>query len=233
MNVISLFAGAGGFDLGFKNAGFIIIWANERDRDLWKTYRYNHSKTIIDKRDITHILAHEIPNCDGIIGGPPCQSWSQAGAAKGIQDKRGQLIYEFIRIVKEKQPSFFVMENVSGLLHRKHKTAFINICSTFNKIGYTLSVKMLNAADYGIPQDRKTVFFVSFRKDLGIRYQFPPPFPSKVTLHQAIKDLQPNVLPGKANNYSNKEQSVIPNHGYMTGDFSSRYLSRNRVRTWN
>ena len=233
MNVISLFAGVGGFDLGFKNAGFTIIWANEREKDIWKTYRYNHPKTILDKRDITYIPAHEIPNCDGIIGGPPCQSWSQAGLTKGIQDIRGQLIYEFIRIVKEKQPRFFVMENVSGLLHKKHKTTFINICSTFNQIGYTLNVKMLNAADYGIPQDRKRVFFIGFRKDLGIRYQFPTPFPFKITLHQAIKDLQTNVLPGKANNYSNKERCVIPNHEYMTGDFSSRYLSRNRVRTWN
>ncbi|WP_076784554.1 DNA (cytosine-5-)-methyltransferase [Aureispira sp. CCB-QB1] len=102
-----------------------------------------------------------------------------------------------------------------------------------NDIGYILSVKMLNAADYGIPQDRKRVFFVGFRKDLGIRYQFPKPFPFKVTLHQTIKDLQTNVLSEKANNYSNKEQCAIPYHEYMTGDFSSRYLSRNRVRTWN
>lgn len=125
------------------------------------------------------------------------------------------------------------MENVSGLLQIKHKTAFTNICSTFNQIGYTLNVKMLNAADYGIPQDRKRVFFVGLQKDLGIKYQFPKPMVPKVTLHQVIKDIQADVLPAKTNNRSNKEQCIVSNHEYMTGDFSSRYLSRNRVRTWN
>ncbi|BDS15700.1 DNA cytosine methyltransferase [Aureispira anguillae] len=233
MNVVSLFAGAGGFDLGFKKAGFTLIWANERDKDIWNTYRYNHPNAFLDTRSIVDIPSNEIPNCHGIIGGPPCQSWSHAGSAKGIQDKRGQLIYEFIRIVKGKQPRFFVMENVSGLLQIKHKTAFTNICSTFNQIGYTLNVKMLNAADYGIPQDRKRVFFVGLRKDLGIKYQFPKPMVPKVTLHQVIKDIQADVLPAKTNNRSNKEQCIVSNHEYMTGDFSSRYLSRNRVRTWN
>ena len=101
MKIVSLFAGAGGLDLGFERAGFDIVWANEYDKDIWKTYEKNHSNTILDKRSITDIPTTDIPECDGIIGGPPCQSWSEAGALRGINDKRGQLLlilYVFYRI---------------------------------------------------------------------------------------------------------------------------------------
>ena len=92
MNVISLFSGAGGLDLGFEKAGFNIEWANEFDKDIWETYEKNH-KNFLDKRDIRKIPLDEIPDCDGIIGGPPCQSWSEAGACKGINDDRGKLFF--------------------------------------------------------------------------------------------------------------------------------------------
>lgn len=79
MNIISLFSGCGGLDLGFEKAGFNVIWANEFDKSIWDTYEINHKETYLDKRSITDISADEIPNCDGIIGGPPCQSWSVGG----------------------------------------------------------------------------------------------------------------------------------------------------------
>jgi DNA (cytosine-5)-methyltransferase 1 len=91
MNVVSFFAGAGGLDLGFQKAGFNVIWANEYDKEIWETYEKNHPHSILDRRSIVDIPAAEVPECDGIIGGPPCQSWSEAGAARGIKDKRGQL----------------------------------------------------------------------------------------------------------------------------------------------
>lgn len=91
MDIVSLFAGAGGLDLGFENAGFNVVWANEYDSDIWETYKKNHKNTILDKRSIIKVYEDEIPECDGLIGGPPCQSWSEAGAMKGIDDKRGQL----------------------------------------------------------------------------------------------------------------------------------------------
>jgi DNA (cytosine-5)-methyltransferase 1 len=105
----------------------------------------------------------DIPDCDGIIGGPPCQSWSEAGALRGIEDARGKLFYEFIRILRDKQPKFFVAENVSGMLADMHREAVKNIVKHFEEAGYTVSMQLLNAADYDVPQDRKRVFYVGFR----------------------------------------------------------------------
>lgn len=103
MKIVSFFAGAGGLDLGFKKAGFDVIWANEYDKEIWETYEKNHKNTVLDKRSIVDIPSDEVPDCDGIIGGPPCQSWSEAGSKRGIADKRGQLFYEFMRILVDKK----------------------------------------------------------------------------------------------------------------------------------
>ena len=92
--IVSLFSGAGGLDLGFKKAGFNVAWANEYDSSIWKTYQFNHKNTFLDTRSITQIPAHEVPDCLGIIGGPPCQSWSEAGAGRGIDDARGRLFFD-------------------------------------------------------------------------------------------------------------------------------------------
>ena len=98
MKVVSFFAGAGGLDLGFDQAGFDVIWANEYDKDIWATYEKNHKSTVLDRRSLIDIDADEVPDCDGIIGGPPCQSWSEPGALRGIKDKRGQLFYDVNRL---------------------------------------------------------------------------------------------------------------------------------------
>ena len=134
MNIVSFFTGAGGLDLGFKKAGFNIVWANEYDKDIWKTFEANFPNTVLDKRSIVKVLSDEVPDCDGIIGGPPCQSWSEAGALRGINDHRGQLFYEFIRILKDKQPKFFLAENVSGMLAKRHSEALVNIQKLFEDI---------------------------------------------------------------------------------------------------
>ena len=235
MKIISLFAGAGGLDLGFRRAGFDIIWANEYDKDIWKTYERNHINTPLDKRNILNIKSSEIPECDGIIGGPPCQSWSEAGNLKGIEDKRGQLFFEFIRVLSDKQPKFFLAENVPGMLLPVHHTALNNIKNMFFECGYDLSFDLLNAADYNIPQDRKRIFFVGYRKDLNMDFIFPKPFKinKKITLRQAIGDLQHNVIAARKSNLTNGNQCLIPNHEYMTGDFSPMFMSRNRVRSWD
>ncbi|HEJ9487483.1 TPA: DNA cytosine methyltransferase [Proteus mirabilis] len=230
--IVSLFSGAGGLDLGFKKAGFDIVFANEFDKDIWATYQYNHPETYLDKRSITLIDENEIPECDGIIGGPPCQSWSEAGSKKGINDKRGQLFFDFIRILQAKQPLFFLAENVSGMLAPRHKDALHEIKNTFENAGYNLHFKLLNAADYGIAQDRKRVIFIGFRKDLNIDYSFPLPSPNKFVLRDIIKDLNDNAVPALNKSKPNPDVK-IPNHEYMTGSFSSMYMSRNRVRTWS
>lgn len=232
MNIISLFSGAGGLDLGFQKAGFNILWANEYDKTIWETYEKNH-QTPLDKRDIRNIPSRDIPDCDGIIGGPPCQSWSEAGAGRGIDDSRGKLFYEFIRILKDKRPKFFVAENVSGMLADLHKEAVKNILSHFEEAGYNVTVNLVNAANYDVPQDRKRVFYIGFRKDLNINYKFPEPLNYKITLREAIWDLKDTAIKAQDKNKTNGEECIIPNHEYMNGGFSTIYMSRNRVRSWD
>lgn len=235
MKIVSFFAGAGGLDLGFQKADFNVIWANEYDKEIWETYEKNHPHTKLDKRSIVDIPSDEVPECDGIIGGPPCQSWSEAGAARGIEDKRGQLFYDFIRILSAKQPKFFLAENVSGMLISKHNEALEGIKELFRNagIGYELSFEMLNACDYNVPQDRKRIFFIGIRKDLGFKFEFPKLKFPKQTLADIISDLKDNALPAQKFNKTNGDKCKTHNHEYMTGDFSTIYMSRNRVRCWD
>ena len=107
MKIVSLFSGCGGLDLGFEKSGFKVVWANEYDSSIWQTFLANFSGTVLDKRSIVDIPSNEIPEADGIIGGPPCQSWSEAGAGRGLDDKRGQVFFEYIRVLKDKKPLFF------------------------------------------------------------------------------------------------------------------------------
>ncbi len=231
MNVVSLFSGAGGLDLGFEQAGFNIVYANEYDNTIWATYEKNHSVPL-DKRDIRKIKSEEIPDCDGIIGGPPCQSWSEAGSLKGIDDARGMLFYDYIRILKDKQPLFFLAENVVGMLSKRHETAVENIKKMFRECGYNLTVTLVNVSDYGIPQDRKRVFYIGFRNDLGVMFKFPQASYIYRTLKEAIYDLKDNAVPALDKNYANPAVKVL-NHEYFTGSYSTIFMSRNRVRQWD
>jgi DNA (cytosine-5)-methyltransferase 1 len=233
MKVISLFTGAGGLDLGFKKAGFNIIWANEFDSTIWETFEKNFQETPLDKRSIVDVPTFEVPFADGIIGGPPCQSWSEAGAGRGINDKRGQLFFEYIRLLKDKQPAFFLAENVSGILAVRHSEAFNDILRQFEDVGYNVSYKLLNANDYGVPEDRLRVIIVGYhKKKVGFSFEFPDPLPYKPTLRDAIFDLK-GALPAKPFNKTNGGDLKISNHEYMTGGFSTMYMSRNRVRSWD
>lgn len=232
MDIISLFCGCGGLDLGFDQAGFNVIWANEFDKTIWDTYQFNHPETQLDKRDIRKIASAEIPDCIGIIGGPPCQSWSEAGAKRGIDDSRGQLFYEYIRIVRDKQPLFFLAENVSGILAARNQQAFANILAQFQELGYEISYKLLNAKNYEVPQDRKRVIVVGYHKSLGKRFEFPQPKNKVMTLKDAIADLE-GVEPIQVKNKAEVTHSLVPNHEYVDLGFSSLYLSRNRVRSWS
>ncbi|WP_245544199.1 DNA cytosine methyltransferase [Peptoniphilus timonensis] len=230
---MSLFSGAGGLDLGFKKAGFNISVANEFDKTIWKTFEKNHNTRLL-KGDISKIPSDDFPKCDGIIGGPPCQSWSEAGALKGIDDPRGQLFFEYIRVLKDKKPKFFLAENVKGMMAKRHNEAVENIVSQFEDAGYDVFIHLLNASDYGVPQDRKRVFYVGFRKDLGVVFNNPPePYDYKLTLKDAIYDLRNNVIPARDKNKTNGDKCKYPNHEYFIGSFSPIFMSRNRVRGWN
>lgn len=231
--ILSLFSGAGGLDLGFSKAGFEIVAANEFDKKIWNTYERNHSAPLI-KGDIRSISSTVFPDCDGIIGGPPCQSWSEAGSRRGINDARGQLFFEYIRILKDKQPLFFLAENVSGILASRNKDAVNNILSMFSEAGYDVKVRMLNALDYDTPQDRNRVIFVGFRKDLAINYTYPASkSATKLNLYDAIWDLRGTAIPAQNGDLTNGIKCVIPNHEFFRGSFSPIFMSRNRVRRWN
>ena len=178
MNVISLFSGCGGLDLGFEKAGFNIPIANEFDKTIWETFKINHPKTKLIEGDIRNVTKKDIEEffdgeIDGIIGGPPCQSWSEAGSLKGINDPRGKLFFDYIRLLREFKPKFFLAENVSGMLANRNSDAVKNIINMFEEAGYNVSLTMINAKDYGVAQERKRVFYIGFREDLDIDFVFP------------------------------------------------------------
>jgi len=160
-NVISLFSGGGGLDLGFRQAGFNIIWAIDNNPDAVATYRHNIGNDIVCD-DITTTDVNAIPDCDIIIGGPPCQSFSLAGK-RDTEDARGQLIWAYMNIIKKKSPRFFLFENVQGLLSAKNKNKekIIDLLmEQFKNIGYNVNYKLVNAADYGVPQLRQRVIII-------------------------------------------------------------------------
>lgn len=232
-NIISLFTGAGGLDLWFHNAGFETIRMNEYDKTIWGTIEHNFPNTILDKRSIIDVPSKEVPDSIGIIGGPPCQSWSEAWAGRGINDNRGKLFFEYIRILKDKEPLFFLAENVSGILLPKHKDAFESILEQFNALNYNVTYFLLNANDYGVPQDRKRVIIVWYHKKMGKKFAAPKETLTKPTLKNAISDLK-DAKPAKEKNYANNPANLFcPNHEYMHGSYSTIYMSRNRVRSRN
>lgn len=233
MNLVTLFSGAGGLDLGFEQAGFNIVWANEYDKDIWDTFRHNFKDTTLDTRSILDVPSEDIPNNPiGIIGGPPCQSWSEAGAGRGFNDRRGQVFLEYIRVLRDKQPLFFLAENVSGMLSQRHSESVAEILRLFSEAGYEVNHELLNAQHYGVPQDRKRVIYVGFRKDLNKKFKFPNPTNTKLTLKDAIWDLREGAL-GINHGKTHGDRLTIPNHEYLLGGFSTMYMSRNRVRGWD
>lgn len=232
MQLLSLFAGAGGLDLGFEKAGFDFTAANEYDKSMHSTFRANHDIELIEG-DIRDIPVKKLPSCDGIIGGPPCQSWSAGGAKRGLSDPRGQLFYNYIKILNDKKPMFFLAENVKGMMSAANRDAMDEFVMLFEQAGYDVSVHLANANDYDVPQDRWRVFFIGFRKDLGIDFAFPEPHEKKPVLKDAIWDLRKNALAALNGQKTNGGDCVVANHEYATGGFSSRYMSRNRVRSWD
>lgn len=236
MKLISLFSGCGGLDLGFLNAGFEIEIANEFDKTIHKTYQINHKNTKLLKNDIRALKDKDFPDdiC-GIIGGPPCQSWSEAGSLNGINDARGKLFYEYIRIIGAKKPMFFLAENVSGMLANRHSVAVTEILTAFDECGYDVALHLVNAKDYSVAQDRKRVFYIGFRKDLDLKFYMPQGSSfdeiSKLTLKDVIFDLKNSAVESAKGNKANP--NAINNHEYFTGSFSPIFMSRNRVRGWN
>lgn len=207
MRVVSLFSGAGGLDLGFTMAGHEIVWANDIYEDAVKTYRRNLGDHIVCK-DIALVDAADIPNCDIIIGGFPCQGFSVANVKRHVDDERNVLYKQLIRIIEAKKPRFFLAENVKGLTNLAKGAVFQMILSDFRTLGYQVDFRILNAADFGVPQTRQRVIIVGVRNDVDFTYDFPHPTHSKtgadglpkwVSVSKALAGIpdpdQPNDLP--------------------------------------
>lgn len=178
MKVVSLFCGAGGLDLGFKMAGHEIIWANDLYGDAVETYRHNIGDHVICE-DITKISENDVPNCDIIIGGFPCQGFSVANIKRHEADERNVLYKELIRLIRAKRPKFFLAENVKGITSLAKGKVFEMILNDFSELGYKVKYKILNAADYGVPQTRIRVIIVGVRSDINFEYVYPEPTHSK------------------------------------------------------
>lgn len=236
MKIISLFSGCGGLDSGFEKAGFEIPVANEFDSTIWETFKINHPKTHLITEDVRNLSADIFPSdIDGIIGGPPCQSWSEAGAQRGIDDSRGKLFFDYIRILKTVRPKFFLAENVSGMLSNRHSEAVTFITEMFRKCGYDLTVTLVNAKDYNVAQERKRVFYIGFRRDLDINFKFPKgsteSYSKKLTLRDVIWDLQFSAIPAIQGNFHNPQAEN--DNEFFTGSYSTIFMSRNRVKSWD
>ena len=186
LKVASLFCGCGGTDVGLVgNFNFLgrhyesndmeIVYANDIDDNACEIFKENFGITP-DNRDIREVGSEELPEFDILTGGFPCQSFSiiaQNPKRLGVKDERGKLFFEMCRILRERQPKCFIAENVKGILTANKKSAFPLIIKEFEESGYNVQYRILNAADYGVPQKRERVIIVGFRKDLDINFEFP------------------------------------------------------------
>jgi len=167
-SIASFFAGVGGIDLGFEQTGaFKTVYANEFDPYAAETFELNFPDIVVDQRDINNVPANEVPDCDLIIGGFPCQAFSIAGYRQGFSDQkgRGELFFQLVRIMEEKKPRIALFENVKNLVGHDNGNTFRVICEELDRLGYKYTHQVLNAMDYGnVPQNRERIYIVAFRE---------------------------------------------------------------------
>lgn len=232
---LSLFAGIGGFEVGMAPLGFRFTNTLEWDENCCKTLNANQQFTGALEDDIKPLdIMKTAPadfsseEVDYIVGGPPCQSFSaagrRAGGVAGTSDTRGTLFWYYCQYVKHFQPKAFVFENVRGILSSKQGQDFKIICASFEEVGYRLYWRVLNAADFGVPQQRERVFLVGIRNDINIEFRFPrpthgPDSPNKtpyVTVRQVIADItdENEVVPPYGGKYGHLLNDIPPGENY-------------------
>lgn len=212
---VSLFCGAGGLDMGFERAGFKTIWANDFNQDACKTHRSWSNATVVCG-DISKVNYAVIPASDVILGGFPCQGFSLSGPRK-IDDSRNVLYKHYVKLVQLKMPLAFIGENVKGLLTMDDGRIIDAIIAEFSECGYDVYYKLVNAKNFGVPQDRERVIIVGFRKDLNINgFEIPDTNGETMSLKEAIGDMP-----------EPKADEICD------APYSSRYMSRNRKRCWD
>ena len=190
-NIIDLFCGCGGLSKGFEMAGFNTVLAIDFWKDAVETFNNNHKNKVAICDDVSKISNDFLDDftkknkITGIVGGPPCQGYSTVGK-RDINDDRNYLYLQYCRIVEKVKPEFFVLENVKGLLTLNNGKFKEDIVERFTKLGYIVDYKILNSADYGVPQNRNRVFFVGIKNK---KFKFPKEKIKKVTTYEAISDL--------------------------------------------
>lgn len=222
--ILSLFSGCGGLDLGFKQEGFEIVWANDFFHEACNTYRRNFGNHI-HEASITEVDFNNTPECDIITGGFPCQDFSIIWKRGGLETDRGNLYKHFVRAVAAKQPKAFVAENVKGLLTANKGLAIKQIVKDFQKIdgfGYRIYINLYNFAEYGVPQLRERVIIIGIRNDLPYNFEKPVPIRSEknyMTAGEALKGVE--KVPYNNEHLNIKERtkmiiSLIPEGGNFT-----------------
>ena len=209
---VSTFSGCGGSSLGYKMAGFRVLWANEFIPAAQDTYRANHHGTILDTRDIRTVQPADILEAIGMQAGeldlfdgsPPCASFSTAGkreagwgkvkAYSDTKQRTDDLFFEYTRLVKGVQPKVFVAENVSGLVKGTAKGYFLEVLAALKECGYTVSAKLLDAQWLGVPQMRQRVIFVGVRNDLVAKYGVKPVHPKPLLYRYSVRDALPWIV---------------------------------------
>ena len=227
MKIIDLFCGIGGLSLGFEQAGFEVVSAVDMWEDAVRTYNHNRRDKVAkvisvedyNKQELPKLLAEE--KISGIIGGPPCQGFSTVGK-RNVDDPRNKMYLEFFKAVKMANPDFFVIENVKGML-TLNKGAFVkDLLERFgeNGLGYTIRYQLLNAADYGIPQNRYRVFYVGIKNK---EFRFPKPFNYKLTAKDGISDLEGATKERYGSSPKNEYQKAM--RGSMKKPLNQDYTS--------
>ena len=187
MNIVSLFSGCGGLDLGFIQAGFNIIWANDFDKYAVQSYRHNIGNHI-EEGDLTKIPVDEIPKHDMLIGGFPCQPFSMMGEQKGFTDTRGTLFFNIEQIILHHSPKIVVLENVRNLVNHDNGRTYKVIKEHLRAAEYEVFDGVLNSANYGLPQTRNRIFIVCFKKSLNItKFDFPKAIPLEKSLQSILE----------------------------------------------
>ena len=203
--VVSLFSGSGGMDLAFKQEGFDIVWANDINYWACETYKKNFGDHIVEK-SICDVNSKDVPDCDVMLGGFPCQDFSMVWKRMGIKTDRGNLYRQFVRLVTDKRPKLFIAENVKGLMSANNGKAVKQITRDFAETGYTIEVNLVNFADYGAPQLRERVLIIGVRGDLKKEFQLPQPTHSPenyATSREALKGV-------KKVKFNNEHQNIAP-----------------------
>jgi len=222
MKIVSLFSGAGGLDLGLIKAGHEIIWANDNDPDSCKTYKLNIGDHIVCN-DISKIKIDEIPDCDIVVGGFPCQGFSMANMLRAVDDERNNLYQQFYRVIFGKKPDYFIAENVRGILSLDNGNAIKKIVKDFSDAGYRVKYKPFNTADFGVPQTRVRVIIAGTRQDIAeeMDFQFPEPTHKKenwVSISKALEGVPDPDDP----------KSKLKNHIYSKYKVTNRNFTGHR-----